>query len=228
MKPTATLPCLGALVFALFVTLGCDGSSDSVVSSDTETLNPEQEQAGLLFNLAQIELALADRELPYLVIDLPARRLDLRLKGATVWDSPLEFIGADSQQIARFALRFLGNHECLERNLYESYLYSFSDQVPESVLAIISDATKFDATLMQREIPERFFLRWEGPVIFEIITGVEGRPRSGLKNTLFDVEHALSRPLGAVTLSIRMRPECAVTLYRVAQPGLPTILIPLR
>ena len=86
--------------------------------------------------------------------------------------------------------------------------------------------TNFDAALLQRELPARFELHWGDEVIMDIRTDVEGKPVDKFKNTIVEVRNLLQSPLGSSKIMIKMDPVHALTLYRMAQPGLATMVQP--
>jgi hypothetical protein len=94
------------------------------------------------------------------------------------------------------------------------------------VLAIVGEVVKVDPDLLQRELPERFQLLWDYGLTMEIRTEIAGRPKSIVNGALVEFRHALRRPFGEAHLTLKMDPEAALTLYRAAQPGMPTLLYP--
>ena len=80
---------------------------------------------------------------------------------------------------------------------------------------------------MQRELPEHFQLHWTENVIVDIQTDVKGQPTDKFKNTIFEIRHALQKPfVGKSQITIKMPSNSALTLFRIGQPGFPTLVIP--
>ncbi len=204
----------------------CGGNSGEVPAAAGKAAKWNQESAESEYRLIRAEIKLAESEKPYLVLDLAAKRVQLRLKGVVVWEYPLELIDTDQGELLDFSGDFMGDKETMVRPVLEQYLFAAQEQTPDSVLAIISEATKFDKSLLQRELPSRFQLRWAGGLVLDIRTDVEGKETSSFKNRLRELQQAIARPFGHEIITCRMPKENALTLYRTARPGVPTLLIP--
>jgi type II secretory pathway component PulC len=184
----------------------------------------DRKRAELQYRLIQTELLLAKTSQPYLVIDLDKNRLELKLKGAVVWNQPIQLLETDSQEVRDFAQRFEGENKELVRPLSDKFLFTAKNKTPDSVLTIISDAVKAKPELMQRDVPERFQLFWDSNLILEVRTEISGKPKEKLKGTIVKLRHTIERPFGESHITIKMSPEAALTLYRAAHPGLPTFI----
>ena len=219
------LPLCGFLILAgLFV---CKKKQSAAVSPDHRVNDSgNRQKTELQYRLIQTELLLAKSSQPYLVIDLDENRLQLKLKGAVVWNQPIQLLETDSQQVRDFARRFEGENKELVRPLSDKFLFTAQNKTPDSILTIISDAVKAKPELMQRDVPERFQLFWKSGLILEVQTQIEGKPKAKIKGTLVKVRHAIQYPFGESQITLRMPPEAALTLYRAAHPGLPTLLCP--
>ncbi|MCC6962833.1 MAG: hypothetical protein IT585_06240, partial [candidate division Zixibacteria bacterium] len=68
--------------------------------------------------------------------------------------------------------------------------------------------------------------RWAGGLVLDIRTDIEGKETSSFKNRLRELQQAIARPFGHEIITCRMPKENALTLYRTARPGVPTLLIP--
>jgi hypothetical protein len=178
------------------------------------------------YRLIQTELLLAKSNEPYLVIDLDKNQLQLKLKGAVVWSQLIRFLETDSQEVRNFVQRFEGENKGLVRPLADKFLFTAQNKTPDSILAIVSEAVKAKPELMQRDVPERFQLFWNSNLILEVRTEIEGKPKTKLKGTIVEVRHAIQRPFGEAHIILKMTPEGALTLYRAAHPGLPTLIYP--
>jgi hypothetical protein len=169
---------------------------------------------------------MAESKRLYLVIDLRRMELEFRLKGATVWEQHLDFLDLDSGKIAEFAHQFEGDKNQFMRPIANKYLFSADKKTPDSVLAIVGQAVNIDPTLMQRDVPARFQLGWEGGLVLDIRTDINNKPKTKFKNVLLEVGQAIKSPFGEINLEIKMDPEAALTLYRAANRGLPTVIYP--
>jgi hypothetical protein len=172
------------------------------------------------------ELVLAQAGRPYLVVDLRNHALELRLEGAVVWEYPMEFAEAESTSLREFSRRFQGFKGRVIRPLAGKYLFESAEKTSDSVLAIVGRAVNVDPELLQREVPERFQLQWDNNLILDICTTASGEPVSSFANAVVEIRQTILRPLGAITIVLQMAPEAALSLYRVAQPGMPTMILP--
>jgi hypothetical protein len=212
-----------AVAIAMVMIGGCNGG-DTTANGSAKVWNPDQ--ATKEYMRIQAELKLAGMEKPYLVINFARKRLMIKLKGEVVWDLPLDITEGDNDEVLDFVERFQGSEPKLIRTITETYLFAAQEKTPDSILAIVSEATKFKPDLLQREVPQRFQLLWGDNVILDIRSEVKGKPVDKLKTTIFEVRHALQTPFGKARLTIKLDPVKAITLYRVAQPGLPTMVLP--
>ncbi len=196
---------------------GCGDDSKSAADA-AATL-----QTDLLVVHAEAKLSESDKV--YLMVNLAHKELQLMLKGAVVWNYPLVMEQETSDELHEFARLFRGKENRIVRPLSEKHLFASKSRTPDSILAIVSEVTKFKPELLQREMPERFQLLWGDDLILDVRTDVQGTPVSKFKNTIVEIRRVLQRPLGEAYLSVKMDPVRALSLYRVAQPGLPTILV---
>jgi hypothetical protein len=186
----------------------------------------ERQRADLEYRLIQTELALAKSQRLYLVINLERKELELKLRGTVVWSNPINIIETDSQEVLDFIKRFQSDEGLLIRPISHKYLFTAQNKTPDSILIIISDAVKAKPELMQRDVPGRFQLLWGYGLILEVRTDIVGKPKSKLRNTMVKVREVLRRPFGETRIILKMEPDYALTLYRAAHPGLPTLLYP--
>jgi hypothetical protein len=178
------------------------------------------------FRRLQFELALAKAGEVYMVIDAERGEILLKLKGTVVWNSHMEIAPEDSDAVGAFAQRFTGEDRQLIRMLTSKHLFAAKEKTPDSILAIVGQVVKADPQLLQRDIPQRFELKWGWDVILDVRTDIVGEPRSKMKNLEVSVIEALQRPLGGTRLKVRLASDDALTLYRAASLGLPTLLYP--
>jgi hypothetical protein len=184
----------------------------------------DRQKAELEYRSIQTELALAQSEQPYLIIDLKRNELQLRLKGAVVWNHLLNFVQTDSNRVREFARRFKGDDDILVRPLSAKFLFASREKTPDSILAIVGDVVKADPQLLQREVPAKFRLMWGCCLTLDVRTDVEGRSRSPIGVLLTKFRHALTVPFGQTTITIQMSGENALTLFRATRTGMPTLL----
>jgi hypothetical protein len=114
----------------------------------------------------------------------------------------------------------------LVRPILYKYLFAATSKTADSILAIVSEATTFPPELLQRTIPERFQLKWSDDIVLDIRTDVVGKPESKWKNTMVDIRQAIAGHLGDALVSVKMPKDNAITLYRAAVIGLPTLIYP--
>ncbi len=214
------------LSLCAFAIVSCGGEKTDSQEGKPATQAWNQKSAVEEYRLIRAEIKLAESEKPYLVLDLAHQKVQLRLKGVVVWEYPMELLGTDKGDLRDFGSDFLGEKEQFVRPILEQYLFASQAQTPDSVLAIISEATNFDKSLLQRDLPSRFQLHWTGGLILDVRTDVEGKETSSFKNRLRDLQQTIARPFGQEIISCKMPKDNALTLYRTARPGVPTLLIP--
>ena len=217
------LSLLSALLLLIIAVSGCGGNG---ADSGTTAKGWNADKAAAEYKQIQAELKLANLEKPYFVIDFAEKQLLLKLRGAVVWEYPLTFQATDNEEVWDFVERFQGKDAKLIRTITETHLFSAQSKTPDSILSIVSGVTKFKPELLQRELPERFQLLWGDKVVLDVRTDIKGKPTGKLENTMFEVRHAIQTPFGKAQVTIKMDPTKALTLYRAAQPGLPTMVVP--
>ena len=186
----------------------------------------EVARADLEYRRLQTDLSLAKAKDPYLVIDLRRMRLTIKLKGAIVWSEPLVQIEPDSSALMDFARHFETKDGQLVRQIKGKYLFAAGKKMSDSVLAIVGEAVNVDPNLLQREVPARFQINWADGLQLDIRTDINAKSLTPLKNALVEVKQALTRPFGETSLEIKMNPDEALTLYRVAVRGFRTMIYP--
>ncbi len=192
-------------------------SNEPVSTRSAEDIRKDSERL-------EAELALADSAKPYLVLDLIRRMLVIKLGGAVVWNHPLTLKEDDEKKIKDF-IRSLDNPEQhYVRRIKEKHLFSGKDQTPDSVLSIVGEALKIDKALIQREIPERFQIEFDDGFVMEFRSDVKGTETSKFKNTVLSVKNVFNQLFGEVFLVTTIDSTASITLYRMAEPGVPLIL----
>jgi hypothetical protein len=186
----------------------------------------DRHQAETEYRLTQAELRLAKSAQLYMVLDFGRKQIELKLKGAIVWDCPMQLAQADSQEVEKFSTRFAGGGGRVLLPLADKCLFAAEDKTSDSVLAIVGEVTNVDPELLQREVPERFQLFWNYGLTMEVHTEIAGKPTSEFKSALVGLRHALRSPFGEAYLFLNMNPDDALTLYRAAKRGMPTLIHP--
>ncbi|MGB5139286.1 MAG: hypothetical protein WBP29_12210, partial [Candidatus Zixiibacteriota bacterium] len=182
-----------ATLVALFLGVSCGGSeSKSSDAAGSQTKPWNQADAESEYRIIKAELSLSDAKKPYLVLNFRDQLIQFRLNGVLVWEYPMELLETDKSELKDFADDFLGEKRTLVRPILEKHLFGAQDMTPDSVLAIISEATNVKGDLMQRELPSRFQLLWAGGLTIDVRTDIEGKPRSKFQNTLADIKQAIS------------------------------------
>jgi hypothetical protein len=173
----------------------------------------------------QFELALAGTGNPYMVLDLDKREVLLKVRGAVVWNAHMYVAPEDSGAIRGFVRRFRGDQDYLVRMVESRHLFAAKDKTPDSILAIVGEVVKADPQLLQRDIPEHFQMMWGWDLVLDVRTDIVGSTESKWENTKISVLEVLRKPFGEVRLKIRLASDDALTLYRTAAPGLPTLVL---
>ena len=217
----------GLIVATTMLLASCGSKEPAAANASGSQAKPwNQSDAESEYRLIKAELKLADAKKPYLVLNFPRKYIEIHLNGVLVWEFPMELIDTDSDELKDFSNDFMGSKGTLVRPILEKHLFASQGLTPDSVLAIISEATNVDADLMQRQLPARFQLLWAGGLTIDVHTDAEGKPKSKFDNTIADLKQAIARPLGRSIIILKMPKENALTLYRATLPGLPTLIIP--
>ena len=189
--------------------------------SGQERLRAEAE-----YQMLQAELQIAKGDKPYLVFQWePQPQLLVKLKGAVVAAYPLRLEGGPGE-VKRFREEFRGPQRRVVRGLAQKYLYTARDQTPDSVLTIVGGVLNLDPQEMQREIPGWFELKWQDDLVLEVRADVDGQPLPGVDLKIVKLQQTIRRPFGEVRLRVRLDRRDALTVYRLAHPGMP-VLSPL-
>ena len=216
---------LGTVMCVSF--LSCRHQEAESPSSGSADGKWNRSAAEIEYRFAQIEMQLAQKASPYLVLDLNRGQLLLKLKGTIVWNYPMEFAATDKQEVRKFAERFRDDGKSLARPIIGKHLFAAKDKTPDSILAIVGKVVRVAPELLQRELPEHFLLSWGDGLVLEIHTDITGAPPiSKFQNAMAEVRKALQRPFGGVSLVIKVDLEKALTLYRATRQGMPTLVIP--
>jgi|GEM_PF-1821241 len=236
-KRLLSILCILAISFSL-LTSGCRNEVSSLIKGLTNRLDclktefksfkgsERLSESQIKYRILCTELDLAESGQIYLILNLPQRRLEIRLRGANVWQTPLNPVEGDSQTINKFLQRFTKNSERWRRPITGKYLFASQEKMPDSVLTIVSEVLNVKKELLQREVPERFRIYWSDDLLMDIITDVTGQKRSFFKNKVVEAHSALRRPFGAAQLVVKLPPDDALTLYRLTNEGFQTLILP--
>lgn len=217
------VPIAGLLACSLLLSCGKRNQQDS---SPAKEPGWNQEQAELQYRVLRAELKLAQSSQAYLVLDFQRNQLEIKLQGTTVWNYPMTIEKTEASELHEFSERFMGSGRNIVRPLLFKYLFASSDRTPDSILAIIGGATMLSPELLQRTVPERFQLKWSEDIILDVRTDIAGKPESKWKNTIVEIRQAIAGRLGDAYVRVKMPKDNAITLYRAAVIGLPTLIYP--
>ncbi len=225
------------LFLIAFLITGCDKLDQIRGGKEENSPVVSQSTLELLYQTANMELTLANSGKPYLVVDIPRKSLEIRLKGTILLTVPMNLIEAQPGDLDKFIASF-GSKGTLLRPLAGKYLFDSIDQTPDSVLAIVSEVVNVKAELLQREIPERFRLFWNDQLNLDILSvkdtlaTTKVKPKESFKEALqgrfedmkMEVRYVMRKPFGVRLIVLEAKPEDALTIYRVANEGVPTLL----
>jgi len=111
------------------------------------------------------------------------------------------------------------------RRVKEKHLFVTTDKTPDSILTIVGQAVGVEPALLQRDIPGRFEIVWEGDLVLDVRTDVAGQPVSKFRNFMIDVKRTIISPVKTIPkIEVKISPDDALTLYRAVDPGMYTLL----
>jgi len=174
------------------------------------------------YKIAETELAAHDGT--YLLLDLRKKRLRLKMRGVTVRDFRLTVI-SDSTETASFVER-VRSGDRIAKQMARVLLFEAGNRLNDTVLGIVSEATKAPPDLIQRYIPERMTATFDGGLVLTAQTDVDGSSVSIFANLLENVRLFFDRLLGAKSLTIQVSADDAVALYGALLAGPPLVLTP--
>lgn len=187
----------------------------------------DRAKAELEYRQLQTEIYLAESNNLYFVIDLRRNLLAFKLRGSTVWSEPISQVDPDSSAFAHFARVFETKDRQLMRHIVGKFLFEANKKTPDSILAIVGEAMNLNPALLQREVPAHFQLTWGDGLSLDVRTDiVPAFKMEPLKKTIEQLKQVLDKPFGEANLTVKMTPEAAITLYRAAIIGLPTMIYP--
>jgi len=156
-----------------------------------------------------------------LVVDFERRQFELVQGTVPLWSVP--FFNADSTEVNAWVESF-GSAKDQSVPLAENILLRSRNLLTDSVIAIVADASGFDAHLLQRRIPARFILRWEDAAL-EVESPVSaGGP--GLRELWHNARSTARRMFGEAQMTLVVDSLGALTLQRAAVPPLATRVRP--
>ncbi len=183
--------------------------------------NAERQRAEADYAFLQAQLQLAQKDKPYLVFDWDVPSADLMLKGAVVAQCSMKVDGGDGD-IRRFRERFRDDGLVM-RGLVAKRLFTSQKQTPDSVLSIVGPVLNLSPEILQRHIPGWFEFNWGDDLVLEVHSDVAGKPEPGTDLRMQRLRGTLRRASGETRLKVTMDRRDALTLYRVARTGLPTL-----
>lgn len=187
----------------------------------------DRARAEIEYRQLQTEIYLAETKSLYFVIDLRRNLLAFKLKGTTVWSEPIVQVEPDQSSLTDFARAFETRDHQLMRHIVGKYLFEANKKTPDSILAIVGQAMNLNPALLQRDVPAHFQITWDAGLSLDVRTDiVPVYKMEPLKQTLEQLKQKLDKPFGEANLTVKMTPEAALTLYRAAIIGLPTMIYP--
>lgn len=169
------------------------------------------------------ELQLAQRDSPYLVLNIPRSTLDVRLKGRLLCRFPVEF-KMSHQRLISMAGALRSNSELPVEVLTSKSLYGYRKCYSDSVLEIIAKVIRTDPQNIQRYQPSRFELRFGTRLAIHVVTDIEPTHGPGWKTAFVFLRRLILRLLTKANIEIQMKPNDALTIYRMAEPDMPILI----
>jgi hypothetical protein len=214
---------LACLVLAVSISIaGCADTQGPAASR--EAPGQRCRPVDVEFRRAWAELELAKRDSLYLVLDLGRSRIDLRLKGVLVWSCPVRYEDPGPEVLLEMEPYLGGERNPPVELLTGKHLYAYKEHFPDSVLAVVAPVARVKPEQLQRYEPGRFELRFGRRLLIAVHTDVEAGSGSWLRNALAGVRRAVLAPIMRAEITVAMEPEDALTLYRLARPGLPILI----
>jgi hypothetical protein len=196
---------------------GREGKAPRHAASDTSRARAESQ-----YELLQASLQLAQKDKPYLVFDWSGPAVDVMLKGAVVAHCPMRVDGSEAE-VRRFRVRFRDGDDRVLRGLVTKRLYTAQKQTPDSILSVVGPILNLDPAILQRHIPGWFELDWGEGLVLEVHADVAGQPMPGADLRRENLRRVLKKPFGDSNLRVTMDRRDALTIFRVAHTGFPTL-----
>ena len=209
---------------AILAHVFCGGPDED---KDEIPAQPARAQAEAEYRLMRSELALAETDSLYLVLDLRRNQAVLKLRGVPAWSYRMRFSDdGDSARIEKFTNRYVGEESRLVRVLQGKHLYGGKERVPPQTLEVVSKAINVRPAAIQRLLPERFLVSLGDGLFIDVHTDVEGKPRSRFQNAKRNVGKAWAVFFGGASLDLTMEGGEGLSLHEALYPGMPVLLIP--
>jgi hypothetical protein len=206
--------------------LNACGSANVPADAASESTKDQRGSLESNYKLLQAELRLAEADVPYLALDIARMRIEIRLRGAIVWEEPIQVVEGDPSVLMEFVDRFRESTDGTNVSfMKKKQLFAAQDRFEDSVLTVVSDVLNLDAELMQRELPARFQLDWGDGLILRFRTETEIKSEGGAAAWLKDLFASMKDDVGHPVPVLEVKSERALTLFRVAHSGLPTLLV---
>lgn len=172
------------------------------------------------------EALLANADSPYLALIPYTDQLQLKLKGAVVWEINYAGVNRDSAEWEELLERLTDRGKHWVKRARAVYSFTSTGKIPDSVLTVIARALNTNPEVLQREIPRRFRVWWEGRLITDFVTDVKGSGPSTLKNAWVALHTFAQRFRGGTFMEFKIQPDEAITLYRIIRPNTPLLIAP--
>ncbi|MGQ9603712.1 MAG: hypothetical protein ACUVUU_05820 [bacterium] len=170
------------------------------------------------------ELQLAKRDSPYLVLNVPRSTLDVRLKGRLLARFPIEFEMSRDKLVSKIAHLKKSDTGLPVEILTSKRLYGYTKCYSDSMIKMISSVVKTNPNNIHRYKPSSFELRFGTRLVIYVKTDVKPSDRDGWK-TPFDLARGTILYLFTKTrIKIRANADDALTIYRMAEPGMPILI----
>ncbi|MCB1059714.1 MAG: hypothetical protein KDB65_05765 [Calditrichaeota bacterium] len=159
---------------------------------------------------------------PYLVFDAGQSSLSMKLGNANVWVMK-EDSGTKPLDIERMTRDFKPDSE-LVFSVESVRLLEYEPRFPDSLLKIVSDALDMAPSLLQREIPVSFEVKWRNGPTLQVYSLPENDP---VKPTVSFRQRLglIFSGFGGADYEVQTDREMALTLYRVMQRGALTLVL---
>lgn len=182
---------------------------------------PERARAEWEYRVLCAEVSLARSAKPYLVVDLPASRLELRLKAAPLWSTPVDM---DPRTARRLVRRAVSRGQVVTEVRWK-HLVAGSEAISPQTLAIVGEVLRVDPSTLQRYVPRRFWVALGGGMRWDVRTKAEGRARCRQAGLVACLHRTLARVFTRGWCTLRMDGQDALTLYHALTEGMPVLVV---
>lgn len=160
---------------------------------------------------------------PYVQIDAVRNSMVLKLGNAIVW-TMLEDSGTAELDLRDVASDFQPDSTLLFP-VEMVRLMEYEPRFPDTLLKIVSEAMDMDPSLLQREIPVAFEIKWHGGPTLLVHSLPENEPVKIEVPFRQKLHYWLQSFRGSHHYEVQTNREIALTLYRVLKNGALTLVI---